>query len=369
MLGDWGFRRLTLRTDARALVPRPETEVVVERCLALLAGVDAPRVLDVGTGTGAIALALKDERPGARVLATDVSTDALELARENAEATGLDVEFRESDLLDGTPVRSTSSSRTRRTCTRASSRALEPEVRDWEPRGALVDEGPDEVGSPARRASILDGWLVLEVHERRGGECRLAARGVGVRLCSLSRDLAGRPRVGGGAMELDERRDGDSRGRPVVFPTDTVYGLVTSAYEERFTEGLYRLKGRDATQPSALMAGDVETLFDCVPELRDRAGVIVRALLPGPYTLVLAESRAAISLADRNATGGDRRARARPPGCGPRRPRPRSGASHRRARTSPASRARRPSTTSPSGSAPDARPWSTSGRFRAPPRP
>jgi release factor glutamine methyltransferase len=61
VLGEWGFRRLTLRTDARALVPRPETEIVVDRCLAVLEGLVAPRVLDVGVGSGAIALAIADE--------------------------------------------------------------------------------------------------------------------------------------------------------------------------------------------------------------------------------------------------------------------------------------------------------------------
>ncbi len=76
-------------------------------------------------------------------------------------------------------------------------------------------------------------------------------------------------------------------GKPVILPTDTVYGLATSAYGATATERLYKLKGRDAQQPSALLASDLDMLFECVPELRGRAGVIARALLPGPYTLVL----------------------------------------------------------------------------------
>src|SRR5205807_2987043 len=91
VLGEWDFRRLTLKTDRRALVPRPETEVVVERCLALLRDETEPRVLDLGTGTGAIALAIADEHPGARVTAVDASPEALALARENADALELSV--------------------------------------------------------------------------------------------------------------------------------------------------------------------------------------------------------------------------------------------------------------------------------------
>ena len=71
VLGEWGFRRLTLSVDSRVLVPRPETEIVVERCLARIDGIAEPRVLDVGTGSGAIALAIADEAPDARVTAID----------------------------------------------------------------------------------------------------------------------------------------------------------------------------------------------------------------------------------------------------------------------------------------------------------
>lgn len=76
-------------------------------------------------------------------------------------------------------------------------------------------------------------------------------------------------------------------GKPVILPTDTVYGLCASPYKEAPVTRLARLKGREVTQPIALVASDIDMLFECVPELRGRAGVIARALLPGPYTLVL----------------------------------------------------------------------------------
>jgi L-threonylcarbamoyladenylate synthase len=76
-------------------------------------------------------------------------------------------------------------------------------------------------------------------------------------------------------------------GKPVVLPTDTVYGLCADPYRAEPAREVYRLKGRPETQPSALLTHDVELLFECVPELRGRAGPLVRALLPGPYTLIL----------------------------------------------------------------------------------
>src|SRR5215203_3418914 len=95
ILGEWGFRWLLLKVDDRALIPRPETEVVVERCLAFLGERAEPRVLDVGVGSGAIALAIADEHEGAHVVAVDSSEQALSLARENARRTGLEVDLRD----------------------------------------------------------------------------------------------------------------------------------------------------------------------------------------------------------------------------------------------------------------------------------
>ena len=76
-------------------------------------------------------------------------------------------------------------------------------------------------------------------------------------------------------------------GRPAVVPTDTVYGLAADAHQEEAVRRLYRLKGRDELQPTALVAADVDVLLDAVPELRGAADAIVRALLPGPYTLIV----------------------------------------------------------------------------------
>jgi L-threonylcarbamoyladenylate synthase len=77
------------------------------------------------------------------------------------------------------------------------------------------------------------------------------------------------------------------RNEALVVPTDTVYGLVATAFRDDAAQRLYRLKGRPPQQPLALMAPDVDTLLEIVPELHGRAGVIARTLLPGPYTLVL----------------------------------------------------------------------------------
>jgi len=196
VLGEWGFRRLVLRTDARALVPRPETEIVVERALALLEGVDAPRVVDVGTGSGAIALALAQERPGARVTATDVSPRALALARENAERLGLEVEVVETSLLEGIsgPFDLVVSNPPYVAADELA--ALAPEVRDWEPREALVDAGQTAALARDARARLSPGgWLLLEVHARQADAVAALLEALGYVDAKVTRDLTGRERV------------------------------------------------------------------------------------------------------------------------------------------------------------------------------
>jgi release factor glutamine methyltransferase len=190
VLGEWGFRRLTIKTDPRALVPRPETEVVVERCLLLLRDEPEPRVLDLGTGTGAIALAIADEHPGARVTAVDSSPAALALARENADALRFSVDLREGavaaaaegwDLVVANPPY----------VTPAEWDTLQPEIREWEPRAALVGEGLHE--EIARQADTR--FLVLEVGDGQAREVAAVLGLLDYLDVTISRDLAGRERV------------------------------------------------------------------------------------------------------------------------------------------------------------------------------
>ncbi|MEX0743526.1 MAG: peptide chain release factor N(5)-glutamine methyltransferase [Actinomycetota bacterium] len=103
LTGEQGFRRIVVEVRPCVFVPRPETEVLVGLALDAVAGIEDPVVVDVGTGTGAIALAVKDERPDATVYATDRSTEALELAASNAQRLGLDVHVLEGDLLSPLP--------------------------------------------------------------------------------------------------------------------------------------------------------------------------------------------------------------------------------------------------------------------------
>jgi release factor glutamine methyltransferase len=187
VLGEWGFRRLVLKIDERALVPRPETEIVVERCLALLADTASPRVLDIGVGSGAIALALKDERPDASVTGIDVSRSALSLASENAERLGLDVDLREGsldaaregwDLVVSNPPYV------------GSLEGLQPELR-YEPEEALIGVGMHE----AIATSAATRFLVLEVGAGQAGDIADALREAGYEDVRITADLAGIDRV------------------------------------------------------------------------------------------------------------------------------------------------------------------------------
>ena len=188
VLGEWGFRRLTLKTDARALVPRPETETLVERALALASGFEQPRILDVGVGSGAIALALKDERPDALVTGVDVSPEALALARENAERLGLEIELRQADgaavagegwdlVVANPPYVATLDD-------------LQHELR-WEPDVALLGSGEHERLARAAEAA----FVVFEVGDGQAEAVAAMLREIGCVDVAIGVDLTGRERV------------------------------------------------------------------------------------------------------------------------------------------------------------------------------
>ena len=199
VLGEWGFRRLTLKTDRRALIPRPETEIVVERALDHLAGLAEPDVLDVGTGTGAIALAIVDEHPGARVTAIDVSPEALALARENLDFAGVDgrVRLLEHDLTSGLGDGDFDLVVSNPPYVNADELpTLQPEVRDWEPHIALVGPRATEAVARAAAAAIRPGgWLVLETAATEGERVRRLLEELAYEGVTITPDLAGRDRV------------------------------------------------------------------------------------------------------------------------------------------------------------------------------
>jgi release factor glutamine methyltransferase len=202
LLGTAGFRSLVLLSDARALVPRPETEGLVELALAALP--DGGALLDLGTGSGAIALAIATERPDAEVTASDADADALALAAANAERLGVRPRLVRSDLYDDLPAGE------RYDVIAANlpyvpddDRRVEAGVRDHEPHGALF-AGPDGLdvirraveGAPDR---LRDGGrLVLEFGEGQGDAVAALLGGRGFQEIAVTRDLAGIDRYGSG---------------------------------------------------------------------------------------------------------------------------------------------------------------------------
>lgn len=207
--GRAAFRGLDLAVDPRVLVPRPETEGLVEAVLGALAGErgrwPAPRVLDLGTGSGAIALAIAHEHPGAAVTATDASPGALALARENAEACGLAarVAFAEGRWFGavGSDERFEAVVSNPPYIAESEAAGLPRDVREWEPALALFSgagglEALREIVDDAPRHLVAGGLLALELDESRAHEVAGWLEGAHdwARVEVLD-DLAGRPRV------------------------------------------------------------------------------------------------------------------------------------------------------------------------------
>lgn len=200
LVGHKEFHGLDLQVDPRVLVPRPDTETLADWAIEIAQELEAPRVIDLGTGSGAIALAIKKTCPHALVEATDASADALAVARANAERHGLGVSFRRASWLDGVDGAFDVIASNPPYIAEGDEHlpALRPE-----PPAALVS-GPDGLAAiraivaqaPARLAA--GGWLLLEHGWDQGARVRELLSGAGFGYVASRRDLAGIERCTGG---------------------------------------------------------------------------------------------------------------------------------------------------------------------------
>lgn len=186
ILGTKGFRHVDLAVDSRVLIPRPETELLVEAALALPEGA---RVHEVGTGSGAVALALLDERPDLAVSASDASAGAVEVARANAARLGLSLDLSVGRGLPGGSFDMVLANLPY--VTEAEWGGLQPEIVKWEPREALV-AGPD--GLEAIRSLVAQAPAGTSLALEHAPHQAEAVRSLLARAETLS-DLAGRERV------------------------------------------------------------------------------------------------------------------------------------------------------------------------------
>jgi release factor glutamine methyltransferase len=192
ILGRRAFRRLDVAVDRRVLIPRPETELLVEVGLELSEGA---RVVDVGTGSGAVALALKDERPDLVVRGVDVSPGAVQVARDNAARLGLDVEFAVGDLLGAVSGVDAVLANLPYV---AEGAQLPPEITRFEPRAALF-AGHDGLDVVRRLVAAVTGPTVrlvaLEIGPEQAEEVLSLLWDAGFGSVGVRHDLAGLARV------------------------------------------------------------------------------------------------------------------------------------------------------------------------------
>lgn len=325
IVGERGFYDLELAVDRRVLVPRPETELIVERTLAYAARRPVQVVWDVGTGSGALALAIARHLPDACVVASDVSREALQVAAENRRRLGLAarVQLVQSDLLAAARgpidvlVANLPYLRTEEYL------SAMPEVSQHEPRLAL-DGGPTGLEPLARllaQAAALTpppDLILFEIGAGQGPEAvALARRHFPRRPVALWRDLAGHDRMLEVSAHLPQEGERGGlrapaacgavtwvlpasdpaaialvagalqRGELAAFPTDTVYGLGAAVCHEAALQALYAAKGRPQAKAIPLLLADADDLPQVAAAVPPAARRLGERYWPGPLTLIL----------------------------------------------------------------------------------
>ncbi len=321
VLGSWGFRRLDLAVDQRALIPRPETEVVAGIAIDWLNRTVRRRritevcVADLGTGCGAIALSIAHEVPQARVFATDRSADALALAGANLAGLGSAasrVSLHQGDWFDAlegapdpglgggevAPLRERLDAIVANPPYVADGDVLPAEIDRWEPKAALY-AGPD--GLSAVRTIVRDarGWLapggllVLEIASDHGSVVKDMAGARGYEGVRIEPDLAGLDRVLVAVRPHDEPdahvigraadrlRDGEF----VVAPTDTLCGIMARYADTNAVARVCEAKERPRSEPMPILVSGLTQAEELV-ELSPAARALAERFWPGGLTLV-----------------------------------------------------------------------------------
>ncbi|MDE0497422.1 MAG: peptide chain release factor N(5)-glutamine methyltransferase [Acidimicrobiaceae bacterium] len=321
VLGSWGFRKLDLAVDSRALIPRPETEVVAGIAIDWLNGRARHRhpaglnAADLGTGCGAIALSIAHEVPHARVFATDSSADALALAAANLAGLGsaaTRVSLHQGNWFEALagvqdphaegraagPLRGRLDLVVSNPPYVADGDVLAPEIDDWEPHEALY-AGPD--GLSALRAVVRDarGWLapggllVLELGAPQAPPAAAMAIARGYEDVRIERDLAGservlvasRPQSEPDELELSAAVEWLREGGFVVVPTDTLCGIMARYADPGAVARVCEAKERPRTEPMPILVSGLAQADELV-ELSPAARALAQRHWPGGLTLV-----------------------------------------------------------------------------------